>query len=57
MMRPTIELKNIPAEENFAVAVLNKQKECLVTWIDYLNEKEIHIAGERKIQKEDSTNK
>jgi hypothetical protein len=46
--RPSKELKNLSLEENFAIAALHKQKECLKTWLSYLNIKNIYLPEERE---------
>jgi len=48
---PAIELKNLSTEENFAIAALYKQKECLTTWINYISIKNINLPEERETYK------
>jgi hypothetical protein len=48
MKHPAKELKSLSLEENFAIAALYKQKECLKTWLSYLNVKNIHLPEERE---------
>ncbi len=46
MKHPAFELKNLSTEQNFALATLCKQKECLQQWLKYLNVKNIYMPEE-----------